>query len=40
MKMRTHAPDPRLRRDFKRTASFGLGLFAIGVMALIYMRTL
>lgn len=39
--MKKHiAPDPKQRREFKRTASLGLALFAVGVMALIYVRTL
>lgn len=40
MKMRTPALDPRFRREFRRAASLGLTLFAVGVMALIYARTL
>jgi len=37
---RTPAPDLKARREFKRAASLGLALFAAGVMALIYIRTL
>jgi len=37
---RTPAPDPKIRREFKRTATLGLALFAAGVMTLIYLRTL
>jgi hypothetical protein len=40
MKTRTPAPDPRIRREFKRAASFGFALVAVGVLALIYVRTL
>jgi hypothetical protein len=40
MKKHIAAPDPKIRREFKRAASVGLALFAAGVMALIYVRTL
>ena len=40
MKKRTPAPDLKTRREFKRAATLGLALFAAGVEALIYVRTL
>jgi hypothetical protein len=33
-------PDPGARREFKRSVTLGLALFAAGVLALIYVRTL
>jgi len=40
MKPRPPAPDPKARREFKRSVGLGLALFAAGLMALIYLRTL
>ena len=40
MKTRPPPPAPKDRRELKRAATIGLALFAAGVMALIYARTL
>lgn len=40
MARRSSPEDFKARRDLKRVASIGLGLFAAGLLALIYLRTL
>ena len=40
MKKRPSAPELKARRELRRAAGLGLALFAAGVMALLYVRTL